>query len=155
MTLCCRDRSTSRRSWSSPPFGTRRRSRLGYRFGHRCRFSRRPSGSTETKLQCQRGSALRIAGWGHWMFTRQVPASAILFHRQSMAGREMPSKHLRLRPACRPGCAYSSEAGYRNRATRGRRFKIREQEEKPRKSDADQGARTTRCNREGSERAIR
>jgi hypothetical protein len=28
------------------------------------------------------------------MITRQVPASAILFYRQSMAGREMPSKHL-------------------------------------------------------------
>src|SRR5271155_5702930 len=37
----------------------------------------------------------------------------------------------------------------------GRRFKIREQDQKPRKSEADQGARTTRCNREGSERANR
>jgi hypothetical protein len=94
MTPCRRDRSTSRCSWSSPPFGTRRRSRLGYRFWHRCRFSRPASGSTETKLQCQRGSALRIAGRCHWMVTGEVPARAILLHGQSMAGSEMPSEHL-------------------------------------------------------------
>jgi hypothetical protein len=28
------------------------------------------------------------------MFTDEVPARSILLHRQSMAGREMPSKHL-------------------------------------------------------------
>jgi hypothetical protein len=99
MTPCRRDRSTSRCSWSSPPFGTRRRSRLGYRFWHRCRFSRPASGSTETKLQCQRGSALRIAGRCHWMVTGEVPASAILLHGQSMAGSEMPPEHLAAPPA--------------------------------------------------------
>ena len=47
------------------------------------------------------------------------------------------------------------EAGDSDRAARGRRFKIREQEKKSGKSEADQGARTTRRNREGSERASR
>src|SRR5271155_3573265 len=99
MTPCRRDRSTSRCSWSSPPFGTRRRSGLGYRFWHRCRFSRPASGSTETKLQCQRGSALRITGRCHWMVTGEVPASTILIYGKSMAGCDMPLEHLASPPA--------------------------------------------------------
>src|SRR5271156_133936 len=94
MILCRRDRSTSRRSWSSTPFGTRRGSRRGYRFGHRCRFSRRPSGSTKTKLQCQRGSPFRICRRDQSVIAGKVPPCSIRIDGQSMAGSEMASDHL-------------------------------------------------------------
>jgi len=61
------------------------------------------------------------------MFTRQIPASTILLHGQSMAGREMPSEHLAAPAAFEAddiiavngstdrdgGCPLSVEFGYR------------------------------------------
>jgi len=50
--------------------------------------------ATKSDLFRQTGPPLRIAGRGHRMVTRQVPASTILVDGQSMAGIEVPSKHL-------------------------------------------------------------
>jgi hypothetical protein len=53
-----------------------------------------PTTTTKADLFRQTGSALRIAGRCHWMFSGKVPACTILVDAQPMARIEMPSKHL-------------------------------------------------------------
>ena len=94
MTLCRRDRSTSRLSWSSPPLRTRLRCRLGFRFGHRCRCGRCPTSTTQANPLRHGRAPLGIA-WGcHRVIGRQVPPCAILLDAQPMGGRHMPAEHL-------------------------------------------------------------
>jgi hypothetical protein len=86
-------RSGRRLRSSSPP-----RSRLRRYRGFGCDRLRFFAGcsttATKAKLLSKPGSALRIAGCGHCMFTGEVPSRPILLHGQSMAGREMSPEHL-------------------------------------------------------------
>ena len=67
----------------------------GFRFDRLWFFGGRPpTTATEAKLLRQTGSALRVAGRGDWMFTRQFPASAVLVRAQSVAACEMPPERL-------------------------------------------------------------
>ena len=94
MTLCRRDRSTPRLSWSPASLWTRRWCHFGYLFGHRRRFGGRPSRSTETNLLRHRRSALTIRGRCHRVIRREVPPCSILLDAQPMGGRQMAAQHL-------------------------------------------------------------
>jgi hypothetical protein len=90
-----------RRLWSrsSTTVPTWLRCRCSFRFGRRCSFGRRLSGSTETKLQCQRGSPFRVGRRNHGVIAGEVPPCSIRIDGQPVGGPKMAADHFPSPPA--------------------------------------------------------